>query len=122
MRGARVEAVAVQPNWGLSIYAASKAAVERLVRAAANELGGTGIRVNAVRPSLTASQGTAKMQGMAGIGDYFAAETVLGRIGASLSHFVGRRVSRAATGRLSPGRSGTLREGGKTRALLHPPV
>ncbi|MEW9856455.1 SDR family NAD(P)-dependent oxidoreductase [Novosphingobium sp. M1R2S20] len=46
-------AAAVQAGWGLSIYGSAKAAVERFVRAAAFELGGAGIRVNAVRPGLT---------------------------------------------------------------------
>ena len=44
---------ASQSSWGLSIYAAAKAAVERFVRAAAFELGGAGIRINAVRPGAT---------------------------------------------------------------------
>ncbi len=44
---------ATQATWGLSIYGAAKAAVERFVRAAAFELGGAGIRVNAVRPGAT---------------------------------------------------------------------
>lgn len=74
-------AVAVQPYWGLGGYAATKSAVERLVRGAAFELGGAGIRVNAVRPGMTASRGTSEMQEMEGLVEYFASETVLGRIG-----------------------------------------
>lgn len=43
----------------LASYAAGKAAVDELVRVAANELGPLGIRVNAVRPGLTRTPATA---------------------------------------------------------------
>jgi NAD(P)-dependent dehydrogenase (short-subunit alcohol dehydrogenase family) len=39
-------------------YAAGKTAVDMLVRIAADELGGAGVRVNAVRPGLTATDST----------------------------------------------------------------
>jgi NAD(P)-dependent dehydrogenase (short-subunit alcohol dehydrogenase family) len=69
----------VQAMWGASVYGAAKAAVERLVRAAAFELGSAGIRVNAVRPGLTvSSEAAAAMPHAAAV----AAETPLGRIGA----------------------------------------
>lgn len=74
-------AVVTQAYWGLSLYSSMKAALERFVRAAAFELGGAGIRINAVRPGMTASQATMEMQEMEGLVDYFASETVLGRIG-----------------------------------------
>lgn len=74
-------AVVRQAYWGLSLYSSMKAALERFVRAAALELGGAGIRVNSVRPGMTASQATAEMQEMEGLVEYFASETVLGRIG-----------------------------------------
>ena len=74
-------AVVTQAYWGLSLYSSMKAALERFVRAAAFELGGAGIRINAVRPGMTASQATMDMQEMEGLVDYFASETVLGRIG-----------------------------------------
>jgi len=74
-------AVVKQAYWGLSIYASAKAALERFVRAAAFELGSARIRINAVRPGMTASQATAEMQGMAGLVERFASETPLGRIG-----------------------------------------
>lgn len=74
-------AVVNQAYWGLSVYASAKAALERFVRAAAYELGGAGIRINAVRPGMTASKATAEMQQMAGLVEYFASVTPLGRIG-----------------------------------------
>lgn len=43
----------------LSSYAAGKAAVDQLVRVAANELGKHGVRVNSVRPGLTHTAATA---------------------------------------------------------------
>lgn len=70
-----------QAFWGLSVYSAAKAALERFVRSAALELGAAGIRINAVRPGMTASQATAEMREMAGLVGFFAAETPLGRIG-----------------------------------------
>ena len=46
-------------DWGLAFYDASKGAVTNLTRALALEFGGRGLRVNAVNPSLTASEMTA---------------------------------------------------------------
>jgi NAD(P)-dependent dehydrogenase (short-subunit alcohol dehydrogenase family) len=45
----------------LASYSAGKAAVDQLVRVAANELGEFGVRVNAVRPGLTRTPTTAGM-------------------------------------------------------------
>jgi NAD(P)-dependent dehydrogenase (short-subunit alcohol dehydrogenase family) len=42
----------------LAAYSAGKAAVEQLVRVAANELGALGVRVNAVRPGMTRTGAT----------------------------------------------------------------
>lgn len=72
---------ATQSNWGLSIYAAAKAALERFVQAAAFELGGAGIRVNAVRPGATVSPERAADPGNGGMAEAFAAETPMGRAG-----------------------------------------
>lgn len=74
-------AAATQTNWGLSIYSAAKAALERFVRAAAFELGGAGIRINAVRPGATLSQARAKSPELAPMAKAFVAETPMGRIG-----------------------------------------
>ncbi|MCU1377269.1 MAG: short-chain dehydrogenase/reductase [Acidimicrobiales bacterium] len=44
-------------------YSVGKAGVDQLVRIAADELGGVGVRVNGVRPGLTATDSTARMVG-----------------------------------------------------------
>ncbi len=50
-------------DWGLSFYNASKGAVSNLTRALALEYGGQGVRVNAVNPSLTATDMSAALTG-----------------------------------------------------------
>jgi NAD(P)-dependent dehydrogenase (short-subunit alcohol dehydrogenase family) len=52
---------AVQPSRNLAAYCAGKAAVDMLVRVAAEELGASGVRVNAVRPGLTNTDGPGQM-------------------------------------------------------------
>lgn len=74
-------AAATQAGWGLSIYSATKAAVERFVRAAAYEIGGAGLRINAVRPGLTLPPERAADPAMAGMVKVYEAETPLGRVG-----------------------------------------
>jgi NAD(P)-dependent dehydrogenase (short-subunit alcohol dehydrogenase family) len=74
-------AAVIQPFSGLVAYAAAKAALERLVRGAALELGGAQIRINAVRPGMTRSGGTEQMFAMPGLVARYAAETPLGRTG-----------------------------------------
>lgn len=74
-------AAAVQPGWGLSIYASAKAAVERFVKAAAFELGGAGIRVNAVRPGLTLPPERDDDPAFRAMIEVYNRETPLGRIG-----------------------------------------
>jgi len=74
-------AAATQAGWGLSVYAAAKAAVERFVRAAAFELGGAGIRINAVRPGLTLPEERQSDPALAAMVAVYEAETPLGRVG-----------------------------------------
>lgn len=64
----------------LASYHIAKAALEGLVRMAADELGPSGLRVNAIRPGLTRSGGTESMfaQGAAAA---FLPEYPLGRLG-----------------------------------------
>ena len=72
---------ATQAGWGLSIYGSAKAAVERFVRAAAYELGGAGIRVNAVRPGATLPPQRAADPALAAMISAYTAETPMGRLG-----------------------------------------
>jgi NAD(P)-dependent dehydrogenase (short-subunit alcohol dehydrogenase family) len=74
-------AVAVQPFPGLSSYAAAKAGLERFVKAAALELGGAGIRINAVRPGMTRSPTNAYMYANPELVRRYEDETLLGRTG-----------------------------------------
>jgi NAD(P)-dependent dehydrogenase (short-subunit alcohol dehydrogenase family) len=74
-------AAATQPMWGLSIYASAKAALERFVRAAAFELGGAGVRINAVRPGATLTPERAADPSNGGMAAAFSAETPMGRLG-----------------------------------------
>ncbi|MDP3674916.1 MAG: SDR family oxidoreductase, partial [Novosphingobium sp.] len=65
----------------LAAYHIAKAALEGLVRGAAEELGHLGIRVNAVRPGMTRSGGTAPMFDSPAALAPFLAEYPLGRLG-----------------------------------------
>jgi 3-oxoacyl-[acyl-carrier protein] reductase len=65
---------------GQSVYAASKAAVAAVARSAARELGGRGIRVNAVAPGVIRTDLTANLP--ADLLDRQTAATPLGRLGA----------------------------------------
>ena len=49
-------------DWNLSAYNASKGAVTNLTRSLALELGGQGVRVNAVNPSLTSTEMTRDLE------------------------------------------------------------
>lgn len=77
-----ISTVAVnQPFFGLGLYGAAKAAVERLVRAAAFELGGANIRINAVRPGMTVPKEVLADPERAAGYQAIASETPLGRVG-----------------------------------------
>lgn len=65
----------------LGAYHIAKSAVEALMRAAAEELGAAGIRVNAVRPGMTRSRGTGPMFQSPTMLEPFLAEYPLGYLG-----------------------------------------
>jgi NAD(P)-dependent dehydrogenase (short-subunit alcohol dehydrogenase family) len=73
--------VVTQSATGLVSYASAKAGVVRMVQLAALELGGAGIRVNAVRPGMTRSAATEFMFTVPGTEERYAAVTPLGRVG-----------------------------------------
>lgn len=62
-------------------YSVGKAGVDQLVRIAADELGSVGVRVNAVRPGLTATDSTARMVSNPELAGRFLEQVPLGRIG-----------------------------------------
>lgn len=71
----------IQQATGLTAYVAAKAGLERMVKAAALELGGAKIRVNSVRPGMTRSAATEFMYSTPGTEERYAAVTPLGRTG-----------------------------------------
>jgi NAD(P)-dependent dehydrogenase (short-subunit alcohol dehydrogenase family) len=86
---------AVQPSPNLAAYCAGKAAVDMLVRVAADELGAAGVRVNAVRPGLTDTDGPGRMiENADTVAAYMAQQPIrrVGRpddIGALIRHLCG---------------------------------
>jgi NAD(P)-dependent dehydrogenase (short-subunit alcohol dehydrogenase family) len=65
----------------LSAYHTSKGGLENFIRAAAEELGSAGVRINGVRPGLTRSGGTVTMIETPEIVERFINEFPLGRAG-----------------------------------------
>jgi meso-butanediol dehydrogenase/(S,S)-butanediol dehydrogenase/diacetyl reductase len=66
-------------DWGLAFYNASKGALTNLTRALALEFGGSGVRVNAVNPSLTATDMAAGLTGNPEMMAKFMDRSPLGR-------------------------------------------
>lgn len=62
-------------------YMATKAGVDHLIRALANEFGERGIRVNSISPGVTETPMTADAQAVPGLMEAFVAGYPLGRIG-----------------------------------------
>ena len=68
-------------DWTMPIYNASKGAVTNLTRALALQLGGKGIRVNAVCPSLTRTEMSGAIRDNDTLMDAFLQRIPLGRVG-----------------------------------------
>jgi NAD(P)-dependent dehydrogenase (short-subunit alcohol dehydrogenase family) len=73
--------VAVFPMPFNAGYAAGKTAVDMLVRIAADELGGAGVRVNAVRPGLTATDTTVGLVENESLRERFLEQQPIKRVG-----------------------------------------
>jgi NAD(P)-dependent dehydrogenase (short-subunit alcohol dehydrogenase family) len=77
-----ISSTAAQVNFRwLSAYCTSKAALEALVRGAAEELAEAGIRVNAVRPGVTRSEATTQLFENDAMVDSFLDQVPLGKLG-----------------------------------------
>ena len=70
-----------RPCMGLGPYNMAKAALDMFVEVAALEFGSAGIRVNAARPGMTRSEGTASMFADDALVQTFTDITPLGRVG-----------------------------------------
>ncbi|HVN02417.1 MAG TPA: SDR family oxidoreductase [Caulobacteraceae bacterium] len=64
-------------------YMGTKAGIDHVVRCAANEFGGRGIRVNSISPGLTDTPMTAGAKATPGLFEAFASAYPLGRVGTS---------------------------------------
>ncbi|HZE26230.1 MAG TPA: SDR family oxidoreductase [Terriglobales bacterium] len=96
----------------IAIYSSTKIAVENLTRGLALELGGRNIRVNAIAPGHTATEGTSAM--FAGdVAPTLAKESVSNRLGqvediAPLAVFLASDEARWVTGEIIRAAGGTI--------------
>jgi NAD(P)-dependent dehydrogenase (short-subunit alcohol dehydrogenase family) len=82
-----------RPHRWFGAYGVAKSGIEALCQMAADELGPSGVRVNAVRPGLVATDLTVAMTSIPAIRDDYLAQMPLGRVGtvedvASLCRFL----------------------------------
>jgi len=72
-----IRAVAVEPGQG--VYAATKAGLVQLLRAAAAELGPSGVRLNAIAPGIVDTPLTAQIRAVPEWSQAYATKSALGR-------------------------------------------
>ena len=72
----------LSPRANLSVYSATKAAVDAFTQSLASELGPKKILVNSILPGATETEGFAAMSGSAEMKPYAISQTPLGRLGA----------------------------------------
>jgi 2-hydroxycyclohexanecarboxyl-CoA dehydrogenase len=76
-------ATATVMTYDYEAYMGTKAGIDHVVRAVANEYGGRGIRVNSISPGLTETPMTSAVFKMPGVVDAFVESYPLGRLGTS---------------------------------------
>jgi meso-butanediol dehydrogenase/(S,S)-butanediol dehydrogenase/diacetyl reductase len=109
-------------DWGLAFYDASKGAVTNLTRALALEFGARGVRVNAVNPSLTATEMASGLTGNAEMMVKFRDRIPLGRAAepeevADVIAFLASEDARFVTGVNLPVDGGVSASNGQPRLM-----
>ena len=112
-----VRAVTVEP--GLAVYGSTKAAINLLVKGFASEVGRSGVRVDAIAPSIAETALTAPFKQRPDIHKLYAAHTVFNRW--SSSEEVAAAVAFLASDAASYVSGSTLFDGGWT-AIDGPPT
>jgi NAD(P)-dependent dehydrogenase (short-subunit alcohol dehydrogenase family) len=118
--------VAVQSERFLGAYAASKAGLDQIVRIAADELGPSGVRVNAIRPGIIDNELMSAITSGGPVLDSYLHEIPLGRVGTvddvgALARFLCGPESSFVTGQCIGVDGGqTLRSGADYTAFAQP--
>jgi NAD(P)-dependent dehydrogenase (short-subunit alcohol dehydrogenase family) len=113
-----------RPHRWFGAYGVAKTGIEALCQMAADELGASGVRVNAVRPGLVATDLTVAMTTIPAIRDDYLAQMPLGRVGtvedvAALCRFLVGPESTWITGQVIGADGGhALRRGPDFSAIL----
>jgi NAD(P)-dependent dehydrogenase (short-subunit alcohol dehydrogenase family) len=113
-----------RPHRWFGAYGVAKTGIEALCQMAADELGASGVRVNAVRPGLVATDLTVAMTSIPAIRDDYLAQMPLGRVGsvediAALCRFLVGPESSWITGQVIGADGGhALRRGPDFSAIL----